>query len=148
MWVRLAWLGCISWVLLACQSGEDTATDDSANATSGAGGAKAGASGAPSAGASSGAQTGGTHAGAVGHDDNPGGAANGGNENGGAAANVAGEGGAPPDERLGTVCESADACGPKLACCYPCGVQGCDSVCQVPCKADMPGCSNGCLALP
>lgn len=36
------------------------------------------------------------------------------------------------------------ACGAGLACCYPCGVAGCSYQCEPACKADQPGCSNGC----
>ena len=37
---------------------------------------------------------------------------------------------------------------PGLACCYPCGVEGCDFVCEARCAAGSVGCTNGCLARP
>ncbi len=36
-------------------------------------------------------------------------------------------------------------CAPGLACCYPCGIQGCNFQCTVACAPGSPGCSNGCL---
>lgn len=53
----------------------------------------------------------------------------------------------------GAVCVSADGgpidgvCGTGLVCCYPCGIPGCDSVCQAPCDGG-PGCEGGCPLLP
>jgi hypothetical protein len=51
-------------------------------------------------------------------------------------------------EELGDV---GDPCGPDggpcqegLACCYPCGIQGCIFECTVPCDDDEPGCEGGC----
>ena len=40
----------------------------------------------------------------------------------------------PQGERLPAPAE----CGPGLQCCYPCGIQGCDSVCHTPdeCNTD------------
>lgn len=32
----------------------------------------------------------------------------------------------------------AVACGPGLSCCYPCGIDGCDSVCMPECPVGMP----------
>lgn len=39
------------------------------------------------------------------------------------------------------------ACAGNLACCYPCGVPGCDWQCTPPCDPG-PGCANGCRLLP
>ena len=40
-------------------------------------------------------------------------------------------------------------CKSGLVCCYPCGIEGCDFTCTVPCEAGSPGCSDdGCLLLP
>lgn len=32
----------------------------------------------------------------------------------------------------------AVACGPGLSCCYPCGIEGCDSVCMSACPVGIP----------
>ena len=40
----------------------------------------------------------------------------------------------------------AGPCVEGLACCYPCGIQGCQNKCAVPC--DDPWCSGGCPMLP
>lgn len=46
----------------------------------------------------------------------------------------------------GDTCDPAsDRCGEGLTCCYPCGVMGCDYVCEPTCDPDEPGCSGGCL---
>jgi hypothetical protein len=39
-------------------------------------------------------------------------------------------------------------CAEGLNCCYPCGIQGCDWVCTVPCDEDEPWCSGGCPQYP
>ncbi len=40
-------------------------------------------------------------------------------------------------------------CKSGLVCCYPCGIEGCDFTCTVPCESGSPGCSDdGCLLLP
>ena len=52
---------------------------------------------------------------------------------------------------LGEICgQDAEglACGDGLACCYPCGIAGCDFTCTQACDENIPGCSNGCFALP
>ena len=38
------------------------------------------------------------------------------------------------------------ACGPELACCYPCGIAGCVDQCMVTCSG--PGCFGGCGLFP
>lgn len=44
--------------------------------------------------------------------------------------------------RLGRMSEDSTrevhACGPGLSCCYPCGVEGCDSVCMEDCGPPRP----------
>ena len=53
--------------------------------------------------------------------------------------------------QLGEVCgQDADGltCGGALACCYPCGLPGCNFTCTVACTGDDPSCSNGCQLLP
>lgn len=52
---------------------------------------------------------------------------------------------------LGALCgQSAGgaSCAPGLACCYPCGIPGCDFQCTTPCQPGQPGCSNGCMMYP
>lgn len=52
---------------------------------------------------------------------------------------------------VGDLCgEDGDGllCGTGLACCYPCGIAGCEFTCTEACSDDEPGCSNGCIALP
>ena len=39
------------------------------------------------------------------------------------------------------------SCEASLACCYPCGIPGCQNTCTKPCKAG-PGCTNGCMMYP
>jgi len=62
-----------------------------------------------------------------------------------------GQGGAGAAAGEGQLCGSSanDAmCGPGLACCYPCGIRGCDFVCTVACDPSEPGCANGCIPAP
>ena len=50
---------------------------------------------------------------------------------------------------VGDVCDpDANRCGAGLACCYPCGVPGCDNVCVVPCDPSEPFCVDGCVLVP
>ena len=52
---------------------------------------------------------------------------------------------------LGELCgQDAEGitCGAELACCYPCGISGCEFTCTEACDDGDPGCSDGCLALP
>lgn len=44
-------------------------------------------------------------------------------------------------------CESADDCAEGQVCCYPCGIPGCENVCQEPCE-EGPGCGGGCPQVP
>ena len=58
---------------------------------------------------------------------------------------------APAGDTLvpGEVCGTGDAqCAPGLACCYPCGVGGCERVCEVACDPSTPGCAGGCMMMP
>ena len=50
----------------------------------------------------------------------------------------------------GDVCGSgvSGQCAPGLECCYPCGIQGCDFVCTVPCDESEPWCAGGCPQYP
>jgi hypothetical protein len=49
----------------------------------------------------------------------------------------------------GEVCGGeSGACGPGLACCYPCGIPGCEFRCEPACDPGTPGCSSGCLLRP
>lgn len=60
-----------------------------------------------------------------------------------------GAGGGSSDGMLGEVCEpNENSCGQGLACCYPCGVEGCDFVCEAPCAPGSAGCIDGCVAKP
>jgi len=52
---------------------------------------------------------------------------------------------------LGELCgQDAEGltCGADLACCYPCGIPGCEFTCTQACDDGDPGCSGGCFALP
>ncbi|MCP4445427.1 MAG: hypothetical protein GY811_08795 [Myxococcales bacterium] len=52
---------------------------------------------------------------------------------------------------LGETCGSDAeglACGEGLACCYPCGIEGCDFKCMSACNEELPVCSGGCLLAP
>jgi hypothetical protein len=50
---------------------------------------------------------------------------------------------------VGDTCDGeSNPCKPALACCYPCGIQGCEYTCAVPCDASEPWCSNGCAMMP
>jgi len=62
-----------------------------------------------------------------------------------------GQGGAGAAAGEGQLCGSSAneaMCGPGLACCYPCGIRGCDFVCTVACDPSEPGCANGCIPAP
>ncbi len=50
--------------------------------------------------------------------------------------------------QLGDECPASDgsACEPGLACCYPCGIEGCTNQCMEPCFDDW--CSGGCPMYP
>ncbi|MCC7539816.1 MAG: hypothetical protein IT379_26575, partial [Deltaproteobacteria bacterium] len=39
-------------------------------------------------------------------------------------------------------------CGAGLSCCYPCGIPGCDNLCEPTCDESTPGCAGGCLLRP
>ena len=46
----------------------------------------------------------------------------------------------------GSVCmPGGDPCGAGLSCCYPCGIDGCDFVCEPTCSPGTPGCVGGCI---
>jgi len=108
--------------------GGETATTGSGGVTSGTGGA----GGATTAtGGAGGAMTGSGGAG---------GATTG---SGGGGGGTVGENGLCGQSAEGATCQSG------LVCCYPCGIQGCDFACKVPCEAGSPGCGDdGCLLLP
>jgi hypothetical protein len=49
----------------------------------------------------------------------------------------------------GDVCDpGASLCGAGLTCCYPCGVPGCNNICEVTCDPNDPACVDGCLIRP
>lgn len=48
----------------------------------------------------------------------------------------------------GSTCGSSGDCGEGLSCCYPCGVPGCDDLCQPTCDPSSPSCVDGCVAVP
>ncbi|MBX3269016.1 MAG: hypothetical protein KF729_02075 [Sandaracinaceae bacterium] len=49
----------------------------------------------------------------------------------------------------GEVCGAeVGACGAGLACCYPCGIPGCDFRCVPACDPSEPGCAGGCVPRP
>ena len=49
----------------------------------------------------------------------------------------------------GDICDpGASLCGTGLSCCYPCGIPGCDNVCEVTCAPSDPGCIDGCFIRP
>tara|TARA_R110002096_G_scaffold16898_9_gene57929 strand:+ start:50228 stop:50590 length:363 start_codon:yes stop_codon:yes gene_type:complete len=50
-------------------------------------------------------------------------------------------------ERCGQDAEGL-SCGAGLACCYPCGIQGCEFTCTEACTDDGPGCVSGCTLFP
>ena len=50
-----------------------------------------------------------------------------------------------PEGDLGDPCGVyGGACGPGLACCYPCGIPGCIDQCQIPCDPTDSWCVEGC----
>jgi hypothetical protein len=50
---------------------------------------------------------------------------------------------------VGATCDpGASACAPGLACCYPCGIPGCDYSCTPACEEGTPGCAGGCIPVP
>ena len=52
---------------------------------------------------------------------------------------------AGPGESCGA---EGSICRPGLACCYPCGIPGCDWECTEPCDAGQGGCVDGCMMYP
>jgi hypothetical protein len=48
----------------------------------------------------------------------------------------------------GAVCNQYRMCSDGLACCYPCGVPGCERICTVPCDRGEPYCFGGCYLYP
>ncbi|MCA9611037.1 MAG: hypothetical protein KC619_35830 [Myxococcales bacterium] len=49
----------------------------------------------------------------------------------------------------GAACTApGDTCGAGLSCCYPCGIPGCDNVCEPTCDPGDPGCVDGCMLRP
>jgi hypothetical protein len=57
----------------------------------------------------------------------------------------------PQAAALGDLCgQDAEGltCGEGLACCYPCGIQGCEFTCTQACDDNQPGCFNSCFLLP
>ncbi len=44
--------------------------------------------------------------------------------------------------------DSQGRCAEGLACCYPCGIQGCDFVCTPACDEGEPACLDGCYLYP
>lgn len=56
---------------------------------------------------------------------------------------------AVPSLSSGDRCGDGPAvCGAGLSCCYPCGIEGCENVCEPSCDDSEPGCSGGCLLRP
>ena len=50
---------------------------------------------------------------------------------------------------VGDLCgQDGGDCQEGLACCYPCGIAGCQFKCAVPCDDNDPGCSGGCFMYP
>jgi hypothetical protein len=153
-WLVLATLASA----FACDNGADLGSDgaggdaDSMAGQNGTAGNQAESGAAGRAGSNNGGS--GNKAGSnSGGSGNKAGSSSGGSAEAGFGGAVAGEAGASAGGDtggpLGAVCEtSGDTCGTSLACCYPCGMQGCDRVCTVPCDESAPGCANGCLQLP
>ncbi len=58
--------------------------------------------------------------------------------------------GLPTYLQEGEVCgnDNSAECAPGLACCYPCGIQGCENRCEPICDDSQPGCSGGCWMYP
>ena len=58
--------------------------------------------------------------------------------------------GLPDVLQVGDVCgyEIEAQCAEGLECCYPCGIQGCDFVCTVPCDENEIWCAGGCPMYP
>lgn len=48
----------------------------------------------------------------------------------------------------GDPCGSQDDCGAGLSCCYPCGIPGCQNVCEPTCDEGEPACVGGCFLRP
>jgi hypothetical protein len=48
----------------------------------------------------------------------------------------------------GGACATSDDCGSGFSCCYPCGIPGCERVCEPSCEEGRPGCANGCMMRP
>ena len=145
------WFGILPLLTaLACDNAVDVASDGPGGAGGMLGTSGAKADGGAGAGAAAGAQ-------AKGGQDSLGGSggsstAGGGNASGGGgeSGGPSGEGGAGGESLLGKVCEQgSDVCGAALACCYPCGIEGCDFVCEERCDEGNPACDqNGCLLKP
>lgn len=51
----------------------------------------------------------------------------------------------PPGERCGG---GLGECSDGYSCCYPCGIPGCDNICEPTCDESTPGCRGGCLLRP
>ena len=43
------------------------------------------------------------------------------------------------------LCTDDGQCAAGLLCCYPCGIDGCDFVCEPTCSPGTPGCVGGCI---
>ncbi|UQA59804.1 hypothetical protein [Polyangium aurulentum] len=128
--ITLLLLGAVSSFLFACDGG----TGGGGNGGSGGAAATTGpATGSGGAGGAAGA--GGT----------------GGTGGMGGMAGMGGMGGAGGGLPVGALCgQSANGamCGAGLACCYPCGIPGCDFKCVAACDPNTPGCADGCIPAP
>lgn len=72
----------------------------------------------------------------------------GGATDGGSSGDASGSDGGLGEGALCGSSAGGAACGPGLACCYPCGISGCDYKCTVACTDGSPGCYNGCMLVP
>ena len=54
----------------------------------------------------------------------------------------------PSPTFLSTTCDSHDDCPTGELCCYPCGIPGCDNICEPTCPPGTPGCFGGCYLRP
>lgn len=100
---------------------------------------------------SSSSSTGAAGTGGMGGSENNGGAAGTGGMSTGGGAGMGGMAGSGGGGAIGALCgQSAGGamCAQGLACCYPCGIPGCDFKCTTPCDPNSPGCMNGCMLLP
>lgn len=144
---RLA-LALLVLALAACSSrGSSPPTTTTTGTTAGTGGT----GGAPTTTSSMGS-TGGAAGSGVGGSGGAGGApADAGDLDAASLPDGLGKGGLP----LGAMCgdyaqpgggaDAGTSCGAGLACCYPCKMQMCDTVCVIACSPHETGCLGGCI---